>query len=140
MTIKNWLKQLIWWIIWPFFPLVRDIFRKLGYHPYPDRQKYHLGWLKKTMEAEELLSFLKKKGYSKNRLAWIDKGEKLSLRLKENFSFQYHIRLFSDREIRAHYELTPEYSPLGHLHDKETAPKTEYFTQLLEKFLTDSPK
>lgn len=138
MKIRDYFKKILWLIMMPFFPFVRDLTKKLGYKPYPKRQEYHLGYLTKEKDLKSFTDYLTKKGFIKNMIAWIDEDEILSLRLLENFKYQYHIRLFSDREIRGHYELTPEYSPFDHLHDKDTADKREEFKKILGSWLVSS--
>ncbi len=135
MPLRDYLKKIFWTLSLPFFPHLRNLWRKFGYAPYPARQEFHFGWLDPNLKVENFKNFLLTKGFKKNWLAWIDEGEILSLRLKENFKYQYHLRLFKDREIRGHHELTPEYSPLGHLRDVETTSGEEYFKPLLRDWL-----
>ena len=138
MPIRDHLKKFLWLIMSPFFPLVRDVGRFFGYAPFPARQEYHLGWLTTDKTAAEFEIFLKNIDFEKNKIAWIDDDEILSLRLRENFKYQYHLRLFKDREIRGHYELTPEYSPFDHLHDKDTSAKRDEFLRMLSGWVDDS--
>ena len=140
MPIRDHLKKILWHIITPVYPLFRDILRMVGYKPYPARQDYHIGWLNPKKTLEQFQKFLESLGFCKNKIAWIDDGEILSLRLKENFRYQYHVRLFNDNEIRGHYELTPEYSPLDHLRDLETTEKKEEFNKLLNGWLVENQK
>ncbi|KKQ26822.1 MAG: hypothetical protein US42_C0022G0005 [Candidatus Magasanikbacteria bacterium GW2011_GWC2_37_14] len=135
MTIINWSKKIFWFIIEPFFPFGRNLVKKLGYNPYPPRQVFALGFLNKNNNQAELEKHLYSQNFIINKVAWVDEGEIMSLRLLDGFEHQYHLRLFKDGEIRGHYELTPEYSPLGHLHDKETTAKTEEFKKILGNFL-----
>jgi len=139
MNFKDYIKKIFWTLSLPFFPYIRNLTRKLGYNPYPQRQPYLLGYLSPEKTPEEFKKYLKEKGFKRNIIAWIDNGELLSLRLLENFRYQYHIRLFNDGEIRGHHELTPEFSPFGHLHDEDTNEKREEFKKILGDWLTDSP-
>ncbi len=140
MKIRDYFKQILWYIIVPFFWLGRDLSKIFGYRPFPKRQEYHLGWLNSQKNNDDFKKFLMSIGFTKNRLAWIDEEEILSLRLLKNFKYQYHLRLFSDGEIRGHYELTPEYSPFDHLHDKDTSAKEVEFKQLLGDWLVLNPE
>ncbi|HBU07458.1 MAG TPA: hypothetical protein DEB09_05255 [Candidatus Magasanikbacteria bacterium] len=137
MTIINFAKKLLWILILPFFPIGRDLAKKLGYHPYPPRQNFHLGYLKVGVNKEELEEYLKQSKFKINKVAWVDDEEILSVRRMDGFEHQYHIRLFADNEIRGHYELSPEYSPLGHLHDVGTIPTTEDFKKFLGDYLVE---
>jgi len=137
MEIKTLFKKIFWTLSIPFFPIIRDLTRFLGYNPYPTRQPYLLGHLLENKTAVDFKKYLLSLGFKKDRIAWKDSGEILSLRLLENFKYQYHLRLFVDREIRGHYELTPEYSPLDHLHDTETCEKREEFLKMLEGWITN---
>lgn len=137
MPLRDYLKKIFWWLSIPFFPHIRNLWRKFGYAPYPARQKYHFGWLDSNLKVEDFKNFLLSKNFKKARIAWVDEDEILSLRLKKNFKYQYHLRLFKDREIRGHYELTPEYSPIGHLRDIETVSGEEYLKPLLANWLVE---
>ena len=72
--------------------------------------------------------------YEHNILAWIDDCEILSVRKRFGNKYQYHIRLYSDGEIRGRYEIAPEYAPLKHI-TFEVYPKIHYFKKLLNEFL-----
>ena len=137
MRWRDYLKKILWWIINPFFPIGRNISKFLGYKPYPKRQEYHLGWLAPGRTMGGFNQYLLNQGFEKNRIAWIDDEELISLRLRENFRYQYHVRLFADGEIRGHYELTPEYSPLDHLHDKDTSERKEEFKKILGEWMVE---
>lgn len=136
MSLFDYFKKIFWWIFTPLFPIFRSLSKKIGYSPYPPRQQYHLGYLAPRAAVEGFYNFLCQTGFDEDKIAWIDEGEILSLRLRENFKYQWHVRLFEDGEIRGHYELTPEYSPLGHLRDAETSARTEDFKRFLGEWLT----
>jgi len=57
------------------------------------------------------------------------------MRKKEGKEFQYHIRLFKDKEIRAHYEYSPEAHPITHCFCVHQEAKKEYFKKLLNEYL-----
>ncbi|MFZ2189377.1 MAG: hypothetical protein WA057_02385 [Candidatus Magasanikiibacteriota bacterium] len=137
MNIINFAKKIFWILISPFFPICRDLAKKLGYHPYPPRQNFHLGYLRAGVDKTELEEYLKQHNFKINKVAWVDDEEILSVRRMDGFEHQYHIRLFADSEIRGHYELSPEYSPIGHLHDVGTIPKIEDFKKFLGDYLVE---
>ena len=130
MSLFDYFKKIFWLIFTPLFPIFRNFSKIIGYSPYPPRQQYHLGYLRPGASAEDFYNYLCQAGFGENKIAWIDEREILSLRLRENFKFQWHVRLFDDGEIRGHHELTPEYSPFGHLRDKETTARAEDFKRL----------
>jgi hypothetical protein len=82
-----------------------------------------------TIEAFVLQ--LIEKGYGNHFVAWKDEGEVASLRYVENFVWQYHIRIFEDREVRTHYEYTPECRPISHLKGRAQQERREDFLKML---------
>lgn len=129
-------KKLAWYILTPIFPFVRSFVRFMGIQIYKGRQPYHIGWLAPGKTAEGFRQFLQSEGFDIDRIAWIDPGEVVNLRLRENFRYQYHVRLFADGEIRGHHELTPEYEPIAHLRDGDTSERREDFLRLLGDWVT----
>lgn len=49
--------------------------------------------------------------------------------------FQYHIRLFEDREVRGHYEYSSEGNPFAHVNESTFEKRTNYFKELLNGFI-----
>lgn len=98
------------------------------------RQKYHIAWLAPGKTLAELKKHLHEKwGFGNHFVAWTDSGQVLSWRKLENFSDQYHLRVFKDGEIRGHFERTPEAHPMDHFKERgETEHKKEFL-----KFLGD---
>lgn len=78
---------------------------------------------------------LTEKGYEEAIIAWCDPGEVLSMRKIHNEIYQYHVRLFIDGEIRAHYEYSPESKPIEHIRETFFKPETEFFKNLLGGYL-----
>ena len=110
-TIEK-IKQAAWIIIfWPIFFLLR-IFRLII---YPIRQDFHIGYLHKHITITQLKKHLFKKGFSRQPVAWIDIDEVLSVRKPHNIFYQYHLRLYKDKEVRGHYEFKPESKPITHI-------------------------
>jgi hypothetical protein len=100
------------------------------------RQPFHVGFLAKDYSVKEISSHLETHhGFEPAILAWIDPGESLSMRKLDNGIYQYHVRIFSDGEVRCHYEFSSEGNPLGHVLERHFEPRTEEFTRFLEPFL-----
>ena len=127
------IKYYIWrYIISPVFPYVRNIFLRLHVLYHNERQPYHVGFLAPEKSVEDFKKFLiDQKGFFNNKIAWVDTDEVLSVRLFDGYDYQYHVRLFKDREIRAHYEKTPEIHPFKHFFRKTFEPKTEHVKEIL---------
>ncbi len=126
------LKYIFWTLYAPIHPHLRDLGLRVGliWH-VPGRQKFILGDLASTCSTEELIEHLVRNGYGSNFIAWQDEGEILSLRKSPDFIYQYHIRLYSDGEIRGHYEYTPECHPYLHIREIGLVDRREYFLELL---------
>ena len=102
------------------------------------RQRYAIGQLRNQRTKEHLSAFLLSEGYEKAILAWKDPGEVLSMRKIDLHQFQFHIRLFSDGEVRAHYEYAPEVHPWKHFVEVGFEPRREHFIAFLKDFLSIS--
>lgn len=123
-----------WKIIYKVFPPFVRILEKLKFHT--GRQPFPIGFLNKEKYSEDdFKNHLINEGFEIALLAWKDEGEILSLRKIDNTIFQYHIRLHSDGEIRAHYEYSTESNPIKHFFEKDFDPKNDYFTNLLKDYL-----
>ena len=132
------LKYILWRILGPIHPYVRNVLGYLGYMKKYDkyrpngRQKFLLGHLVPNVSVRDLVSYLVDEGYGNQFVALKDEGELVGLRFCPDFAHQYHIRIFRDGEVRAHYEYTTECHPF--LHDKEVGfeERREEFLKLLE--------
>ncbi len=132
-------KQKIWHFIYKFFPTAQKGLLRLHliWHQ-GGRQKYHIGYLKPDRTLEELKTHLHEKwGFGNHFVAWSDKGQVLSWRKLHDFNHQYHLRVFSDGEIRGHYEYTPEGHPLAHFDEKGESFHRGEFLKFLGDFVTD---
>jgi len=121
--------KLIWRIIYIIYPPILRVLEKLGFHK--GRQDFKLGFLNKQYSVNDLANFLLANGYSKAILAWQDTGEVLNMRLLDKEIYQYHLRLFSDGELRGHYEFAPENYPLKHVRAELFENRGEYFGKFL---------
>ena len=108
-------KYWFWRIYTPIHPYVRDISTFIGIVRHSGRQNFLLGTVSPAHTTREFVSFLVEQGFGNHFVAWKDTDELISLRRTDGFRYQYHVRIFTDGEVRCHYEYTPEYRPLRHL-------------------------
>lgn len=98
-----------------------------------------MGRLARGKYIQDLQEHLEAQGYETAILAWQDPGELLSMRKLDNGIYQYHIRVFVDGEIRAHYEFSSEGNPLGHVLEWRFEPRTLDFQNFLGDYLDTKP-
>ncbi len=125
------IKKYFWKFAYFSYPYLRDFCLFIRITKHKGRQNYKVGFLKKKITKNKFKTLLKTKGYEQSILSWIDDDEVLSMRKRIN-KFQYHIRLFKDNEIRAHYEYSPESAPIKHYYESMFIPKKQYFKKLLK--------
>lgn len=130
-TLPNRLKYAFWRLYTPYHPFVRDLVLALGLVRHEGRQNYILGMVVPHLTLKEFTSFLIAQGYGNHFVAWEDDGEIVSLRYVKDFVHQYHVRVFHDREVRAHYEYTPECYPILHIMEEDMQARREEFLMLL---------
>lgn len=85
-----------------------------------------------------VIEYLIEHGYANHFVAWKDEGEVVSLRYVENFKYQYHVRIFEDGEVRAHYEYTPECHPVHHYNAVGFEDRRDEFLSLLGDRITQA--
>jgi len=124
-------KYVFWRFYTPYHPFFRDMALRLGVVHHHGRQDYLLGTIAPHLSIREFVSQLLEKGYGNHFVAWKDDGEVVSLRYTDGFEYQYHLRVFSDREVRAHYEYTPECYPISHMRAINLEPRRDYFFSVL---------
>lgn len=105
-------KKILWIIVLPWHNNARDLIVKLKLRPRI-RQPYYIGSIEKN--TDEFRKYLTAAGFEETKLAWIDDGEILSLRKIDGKFYQHHIRVFSDGEVRGHFEYTPESHMVKHV-------------------------
>jgi hypothetical protein len=128
------LKQRAWRLLYPIFPHVEHLF--VFVHK-KRRQRYHIGWLAKGRTLEEMKHHLSTHyGFGNHFVAWEDPEQVLSWRKLVGFDYQYHLRVFSDGELRGHYERTPEAAPVDHFFEKGEKAKTFDFLKFLGSFVS----
>ncbi len=126
--------QKIWYLFYPIFPQIEH--RLLFLHKNK-RQRFLIGWLSPHHTLAGLKKHLSKEwGFGNHFVAWEDSSQVLSWRKLTSFKEQYHIRVFSNGEIRGHYEFTPEAAPIRHLMKTHQRAKTKDFLKFLDKFVT----
>lgn len=83
------------------------------------RQPYVIGFLQDSVTLEQVVETLQAHGFHPERLAYPDPGQALSMRrLHDDYPYQqYHVRTFTDGEVRGHLEFTPEDRPLAHMEE-----------------------
>jgi len=135
--LKNRFKYALWRVVTPIHPYVRDVGQALGlariHQKHAGRQDFLLGTVPKE-SIEPFIKFLLQKGFGNHFIAWKDQGEVVSLRLVNDFTYQYHVRVFEDGEVRGHYEYTPECRPWLHLKAIGQEHRKEEFSKLLQEW------
>ena len=79
-------------------------------------------------------------GFESYFLAWDDENQHCSLRFRESFTRQYHLRIYNDGEIRGHYEYTPESYPIAHFKEIDMEDRRGHFLEILNDWLEKSSK
>lgn len=134
------IKYHAWRLYTPIHPFVRDLALALKLVKYEGRSElYPLGKIAKHSSIENVVAHLVRNGYAYHRVAWEDDGELVGLRRVEDFSYQYHIRIYEDGEVRGHYEFTPEAYPFLHLNRiGQEKRRSEFLTLLQDHIIEDT--
>jgi len=120
----------LWKVVYFLYPPVLRVLEKVKVHNL--RQDYYLGQLSTNYKIEELSSYLQSQGFEPAILAWKDPDELVSMRKVDQGIYQYHLRVYSDGEVRGHYEYSSEGNPWGHIFEKCFEARKEFFESLLE--------
>jgi hypothetical protein len=131
-------KFLFWKAISPIFLFLRDASLALHIIHHAGRQGYLLGRLVPGRSVDDFLRYLGEHDFGNNFIALKDEGQILSLRRLENFTWQYHLRIFKDGEVRGHYEYTPEAHPWWHWKEVGMEPRREIFLNIFGGWLEAS--
>lgn len=124
------LKYLIWRVISPLHPYVRDLLCYIRVLRTEGRQNFLLGRLAPHQSIETFVEYLLEKGFGNHFIAFNDDGQVVSLRYTPDFKYQYHVRIFHDGEVRGHYEYTPEYRPFAHFLGEGLEARIDEFLKL----------
>lgn len=84
-----------------------------------ERQPFRIGSIRQDLDLDRVIARLKCRGFELLPLAWYDRGQLMSMRRLLDRRFQCHVRVFEDREVRAHIEYAPEVRPLAHLFEHD---------------------
>ncbi|MBC7692087.1 MAG: hypothetical protein H7222_09975 [Methylotenera sp.] len=122
-----------WRFVYAWWPRVLRVLERIRVHS--ERQEFLRGTLAKPFSPHEIEAYLLRQGYEHVILAWMDPGELLSMRKVDREIYQYHFRLFSDGEIRCHYEFSSEGNPWGHVTEQSFEPRAAEFDALLGEYL-----
>lgn len=83
---------------------------------YSDRSPFYMFHVNQWPRFERVFyKALIEIGYQYNYLSLQEKGQVMNVR-RLTGAMQYHLRLFSDGEVRGHYEYNYEFCPQAHLH------------------------
>lgn len=134
------LKQFFWFLVKPVFPFFRDMFLKTNLATvkgHKERQRFNIGFLREEYTKDQLLEHLETLGFHREKMALVDPDEIFGMRKIDPFNpcFQYHLRFYRDREIKGHYEKTPEDFPLDHFNEVGFEARGEEFLQMLGSFV-----
>lgn len=129
------MKALFWRLVYALYPYTRNFLLRVGVLTHYSRQPYRLGYIREDRSVEELRRYLITKGFHPNPMAWVDPGETLNVRKLLSPHYQYHIRVFSNHEVKGHFECTPERHPIAHLNELAMLPAKEYFDPLLQDWV-----
>lgn len=142
-TLSEWFKHLLWKLMRPVHPYFRDLLdlfgvieRRYAKFRQNGRQHYLIGHVAPQETVRSVTEFLVSQGFGNSFAALRDHGEVVSLRYTPTFKHQYHVRIFEDGEVRAHFEYTVECHPL--LHDREVGfedRRDEFFALLGERII-----
>lgn len=128
----NRVKYFFWKAYTPYHPWLRDAVLFTGVYRHEGRQNYLLGTIVPHLSIEAFVGELVDQGFGRHLFALKDEGELVSLRYVDGFEYQYHLRVFADREVRGHYELTPECYPISHMRAHAMEDRRDAFLRFLE--------
>jgi len=130
--------KIFWKVAHFFYPYIRDFLLFLRIVKHGGRQNFHVGFLDKKLTVENFEENLKRMGFEKDIIAWIDDGELLSMRKLKGRLWQYHLRLFKDGEIRGHEEYSPEsWHWWKHFKGVDERSDEKYFKRILSGVLKE---
>ncbi len=131
-TLAKRAKYFFWRAYTPYHPILRDALVSVGLVRHRGRQNYLLGTITPDLSTQEFIMQLVEQGFGRHLFALKDEGELVSLRYVDGFEYQYHLRVFVDREVRGHYELTPECYPISHMRAEDQVDRRDEFTRFLQ--------
>ncbi|HTE48827.1 MAG TPA: hypothetical protein VK675_02905 [Candidatus Paceibacterota bacterium] len=139
VTLARYAKYVFWGFYTPYHSRVRDALTSLGIVKHEGRQDFFLGFVADHLSLQEFISRLVEQGFGNHFVAWREEGELVSLRYVENFEMQYHLRVFKDREVRGHYEYTPECHAVWHMREVDMEERRPQFLDFLGDVIVSKP-
>jgi hypothetical protein len=124
-------KYIFWRAITPAFLGVRDALLALRIIHHKGRQRFLLGTIPQGKDIQAFVAYMQSQGFSNHFIAWQDDGQMMSLRRFDGSKRQYHLRVFEDREVRGHYEYTPEIYPWAHFKETDMEARRDEFLAFL---------
>ncbi len=124
-------KYVFWKAIYPVHGTGRDVLLSLGILHHEGRQNYLLGYIAPGRSMEDFVKHLETKNFLNHFVALRDDDEVVSVRYIVDFEHQYHLRVFKNREVRGHYEYTPESHPKLHMRKMGQEARREDFLAAL---------
>lgn len=119
----------------PYHGFFRDALLVLRLIRHEGRHDFLFGKIAPHVSIEEFIRFLTARGYGNHFVAWKDKGELVSLRYAPDFTYQYHLRIFEDGEVRGHYEYTPESHCIWHIAEVGFEDRRDHFMKTIGHLL-----
>lgn len=132
------IKQALLLPIKPIFPYLRTAFIRFGLIKQPEmRQPFVLGRLREGATVEEFRFKLRSQKFFREKMAFIDPDEILGMRKLDpkNPTYQYHVRVYRDNEVRGHYEKTPEDFPIDHFREVGFGPRNNDFMKMFGAYI-----
>ena len=130
----NKIKKYIWKFNYAIYAHLRDFILSVGLWKHTGRQNFSIGFVNDDIKKDVVSSILKANGFENSICSWKDDGEILSMR-KLDDRRQYHVRLFSNGELRGHYEFSPEGAPIKHLLGIGFQQSKQYFEDVFSEVL-----
>ncbi|HVN26399.1 MAG TPA: hypothetical protein VMT99_01980 [Candidatus Paceibacterota bacterium] len=127
------IKYFLWkYIISDGFEWGRDFLLKTGFIRHGvSRQEFVIGKLAPDVKVADFVKYLEGQQFGNHFVAWIDDEQIISVRRLDGFEKQYHLRVFKDREVRGHYEWTPECHPKWHLQEYQMEDRRDDFMRFV---------
>ncbi len=122
-----------WKFVYATYPRFLRVLERIGIHS--GRQEYLLGTLNPKYLPEDLEKRLLENGFEPAVLAWKDSDEVFGLRKVDKHVYQWHVRLYSDGEIRGHYEYSSEGNPVGHVFSSAFRRDDDTLIAMLDDYL-----
>src|SRR3989338_9262328 len=124
-----------WNLVYSFYPPFLRVLEKVGIHS--GRQDFLIGTINPN-QLGTIKTKLQEQGFENCILSWKDTDEILNVRKVDSSNYQYHLRVYDDGEVRAHYEYSSEGSPFGHIFNAQFIEQREYFQGILQDYILKS--